>query len=90
MKWPQSIFMKKIFITSSLLFFSLLYSFAQVPTQAEIDKMMKQANDAMKKYGNDSLVNKAMKDAKATQTQVSDVMKNQKGNNNTSTNSLYN
>ena len=52
------------------------------PTQAEIDKMMKQAQDAMKKYGNDSTVNKAMKVAKDKQKEVTDAMKNQQGNNN--------
>ncbi len=82
--------MKKKFIISLLICFSLQHVFAQIPTQAEIDKMMKQANDAMKKYGNDSLVNKSMKDAKEKQAQVSEAMKNQKTNNNTGTNSVYN
>ncbi len=72
--------MKKIFLFLLLLSLYSTTVLAQ-PTQAEIDKMMKLANDAMKKYGNDSLVNKAMKDAKATQTQAADATKNQQGNN---------
>ncbi len=71
--------MKKIFF--ALLSFSIQFVSAQ-PTQAEIDKMMKQAQDAMKKYGNDSTVNKAMKVAKDKQKEVTDAMKNQQGNNN--------
>ncbi len=46
------------------------------PSQAEIDKMVKQANDAMKKYGNDSSAKKAMKDVQDKQKQVADAMKN--------------
>ena len=64
---------------NSLILFFLLYSiagFSQQPTQAEIDKMMKQAQEQMKKYGNDPTVNKAMKDVQDKQKQVSDAMKN--------------
>ena len=46
------------------------------PTQAEIDKMLKQSQELMKKYGNDSLVNKAMKDALDQQKQMTDAVKN--------------
>ena len=48
---------------------------AKQPSQAEIDKMMKQANDMMKKYGKDSTVNKAMKDAQDQQKEMMDKMK---------------
>ena len=72
-------FMIKIFLICFLLSFSAQFISAQ-PTQAEIDKMMKQAEEMMKKYGKDSTVNKAMKDA----------MKNQPANNNSVANgSLY-
>ena len=66
--------MKNIFTTSFLLFLLVQSVFAQ-PTQVEIDKMLKQAQELMKKYGNDSMVNKATK--------------NQQANNNGLTNSLY-
>ena len=67
--------MKKTFIICFLLSFSMQFVFAQ-PTKAEVDKMMKNAQEQMKKYGNDSIVNKAMKDAQDKQKQVSDAMKN--------------
>lgn len=67
--------MKKTFIICFLLSLSVQFVFAQVPTQAEIDKMMKNAQELMKKYGNDTNVKKAME--------------NQQGNNNGVTNSLY-
>ena len=71
--------MKKIFF--ALFSFSIQFVSAQ-PTQDEIDKMMKQAQEVMKKYGTDSTVNKAMKEAKDKQKEVTDAMKNQQGNNN--------
>ncbi len=80
--------MKKIFFFIFLFSFSIQFVSAQ-PTQAEIDKMMKQAQDAMKKYGTDSTVNKAMKEAKDKQQQVGDAMKNQQGNNNAASNTSY-
>lgn len=67
--------MKKKIVFILLLFFSSQFVFAQ-PTQAEIDKMMKQAQDLMKKYGGDSTVKNAMK--------------GQAGNNTAKANSLYN
>jgi tetratricopeptide (TPR) repeat protein len=67
--------MKKLFIL--LLFsFTQQFVFAQVPSQAEIDKMMKDANALMKKYSNDPAVKKAMK--------------NQQGNNTGATTAFYN
>ena len=72
-----------------IVFFFLLQEASAQPSQAEINRMMKQAQDVMKKYGKDSTVNKAMKDAQYQQKQVSDAMKNQKGNNNGNSNSLY-
>lgn len=57
-----------------LLAFSVHSVLAQ-PTQAEIDKMVKQAQELMKKYGADTNVKKAME--------------NQQANNNGVTNSLY-
>lgn len=72
-----------------IVFFFLLQEASAQPSQAEINRMMKQAQDVMKKYGKDSTVNKAMKDAQYQQKQVSDAMKNQKGNNNGNSNGLY-
>jgi tetratricopeptide (TPR) repeat protein len=68
--------MKKIFFIFLLFSLSLQSLFAQAPTQAEIDKMMKDANALMKKYSNDSAVKNAMK--------------NQQGNNTGATTALYN
>ncbi len=67
--------MKKIFTITLLTGLFCHQLFAQ-PTQAEIDKMMKQAQDIMKIYGKDSTVNKAMKDAQEQQKQITDKMKN--------------
>src|SRR5689334_10471614 len=40
------------------------------PTQAEIDKMMKQAQELMKKYGGDSTVKNAMKNQQSNNANV--------------------
>ncbi len=66
--------MKKIFTIFFLLTCSVQFVFAQ-PTKTEIDKMMKQAQELMKKYGVDSNIKKAME--------------NQQPANNTVTTSLY-
>ena len=50
---------KKVFV-SVIMLMLFHYSFAQ-PTQAEIDKMMKQAQEMMKKYGNDTSLSKTIK-----------------------------
>ena len=57
------------------LYFSIQFVFAQ-PTQAEIDKMMKQSEEMMKKYGSDTSVNKIIKGLQDQQKQISDAMKN--------------
>ncbi len=81
--------MKRIFITLLTLSFSVQFVFAQT-TQAEIDKMMKQSQEQMKKYGNDTSLNKAMKGLQDQQKQISDAMKNKPAGNNGATNtSLY-
>lgn len=81
--------MKKIFISILLLFFSAEFILAQ-PTQAEIDRMMKQAQEMAKKYGTDSARNKEMKGIQDQQKQVTDAMKNQPTKNNGPTSgSLY-
>lgn len=54
--------MRKIVVASLLFFLSLQPGFAQVPTQAELDKMMKEANELLKKYGSDSIMKKPIKD----------------------------
>ena len=66
--------MKKILLM--LLFFISVQFVVAQPTQAEINKIMKEAQDVMKKYGKDSTVNKAMKDVQDKQKQVSNAMKN--------------
>ena len=73
--------MKKIFTSCFMLFLCIQCVHSQ-PTQAEIDKMMKQAQDAMNKYGKDSIVKDAMKDVQGKKDQVSAAMKNQQGNSN--------
>lgn len=64
--------------------FMLLFtiSFAQA-NQAEINKMMKQAQEQMKKYASDTSLNKTMKGLLDQQKQISDAMKNQQQNNST-------
>ena len=65
-------------------------SIAQQPSQAEIDKMMKQAQEMSKLYGNDTSRTKALKGLQDRQQQVTDAMKNQAGKNNGPTSgSLY-
>ncbi len=68
--------MKKIFFIIFLFFISAQFLFAQAPTQAEIDKMMKDANDIIKKYGGDTMVNKALKNAEQQQKQIGGATKN--------------
>jgi hypothetical protein len=58
------------------------------PTQAELDKMMKQAQEQMKKQGNDTTLNKMMKGLQDQQKQVSGTMKNWTVNNGGATNGL--
>ncbi len=67
--------MKKIFIGLLFSFFVQLV-FAQVPSHAEINKMMKEANDVMKKYSKDTTVNKAMTDALGDKKETLGKMKN--------------
>ena len=74
--------MKKISVLLCIYFFTCVTAFSQ--TQAEIDKMMKQAQDVMKKYGKDSTVNEAMKDAQAQAKQEMDKMKNNRTGNTSS------
>lgn len=68
--------MKKTSILLLLLSLSMQFILAQQPTQAELDKMMKQAQEQMKKYGNDSTVNSVMKGLQDQKKQISDAMKN--------------
>jgi tetratricopeptide (TPR) repeat protein len=70
--------MKKIIILLAISFAGQ-FCFAQT-TKADLDKMMKQARDEMKKYGEDSAVTSAMKDLTGQQKKVSNAMKNQRQN----------
>jgi Tetratricopeptide repeat len=67
--------MKSLF-TTLLFSFLIQFLFAQVPSQAEINKMMKQAQDVVKKYSKDSTVNKAMTDALGDKKEALGKMKN--------------
>jgi len=60
--------MKKI-IAGLLVSFSMQFASAQVPTQAEIDKLIKEAQALTKKYSNDSLLKKAIKNNAPGNTQ---------------------
>ncbi len=71
----KNTFIKRMPVLLSLLFLSMQCVLAQ-PTQAEIDKAMKQAQELMKKYGNDSNVNKAMKPVQARPQKTSDTKNN--------------
>ncbi len=79
--------MKKTFIICFLLSFSVQYLFAQA-TQAEKNKLMKQAEEKMKQYAADTARAKMMKDLLEMQKQITDAM-NKQGNNNGATNALY-
>jgi tetratricopeptide (TPR) repeat protein len=68
--------MKKIFTVLLLITLPAAFILAQQPTQAEIDKMMKQAQEMAKKYGNDTSGSKVMKDLKDQQKQMTDAIKN--------------
>ncbi len=74
--------------TSVILLLLFHYSFAQ-PTQAEINKMIKQAQEQMKKYSKDSSANRIMKNLIGQQKNISDAIKNQPQNNNTASNNSY-
>ncbi|HSU26837.1 MAG TPA: tetratricopeptide repeat protein, partial [Chitinophagaceae bacterium] len=67
--------MKKIFLRLILLSLSVQPVIAQ-PTQAEMDKIMKQAQEMMKKYGGDSTANKILNDLSNQQKQVNSAIKN--------------
>ncbi len=75
--------MKKFGNILLVFFLSMQFVSAQ-QTQADLDKMMKQALEQMKKYGNDTSVNKMLKGLQDQQKKVSDAMKNQPGKTNAS------
>ncbi|MFI5132528.1 MAG: tetratricopeptide repeat protein, partial [Chitinophagales bacterium] len=79
--------MKRIFITLLTLTLLLQFVLAQ-PTQADIDKMMKQSQEMMKKYGGDSTVNKTINGLLDQQKQVMDAMKKNPASNNGNTTAL--
>lgn len=68
--------MKKIFFIALLFCCSLRFIGAQVPSQAEMDKLMKQTQDLMKKYGGDTMIKKALKNAEEQQKQIAGAIKN--------------
>lgn len=68
--------MKKIFFLTFLFSVPLQFLNAQVPSQAEMDKLMKQTQELMKKYGGDTMVNKALKNAEEQQKQIAGATKN--------------
>jgi tetratricopeptide (TPR) repeat protein len=57
-------------------------------TQAELDKMMKQAQEQLKKYGQDTSMSKMMKGLQDQQKQVAGAMNNRTVNNGGATNGL--
>lgn len=67
--------MKMIFITLLFSYFSPSI-LAQVPTQAEMDKLMKQSQELLKKYGGDTMTNKGLKNAEQQQKQIAGAIKN--------------
>jgi len=82
--------MKKMISFLCICIFCFVTVFSQQPTQAGMDKMLKQAKEQMKEYGNDSIVNNVMKGVQDQQKQVGDTMKNQPADNKGDTNgSLY-
>jgi len=67
--------MKRTFFISLFLFVIVSILWAQ-PTQAELDKMMKQAQELIKKYGSDSTMNKTLKSLPDEQKQLVSTTKN--------------
>ena len=67
--------MKKTFFIGLFLFVIVSILWAQ-PTQAELDKMMKQAQELIKKYGSDSTMNKTLKSLPDQQKQLANTTKN--------------
>ncbi len=84
LKWVNKIVIAILFV---LLFYN---SFAQPPTKAESDKIMKEAQERIKKYGNDSARVKALQHLLDQQKKITDAMKNQPQNNNGSANKSSN
>ena len=66
--------MKKITITFLLLFLILQFVSAQQPTKADMEKMLKQAQEQMKKYSGDTTLNNVMKNMQNQQKQVTNGM----------------
>src|ERR1700745_2430629 len=67
--------MKRTVFVSLFLFVIVSILWAQ-PTQAELDKMIKQSQDAIKKYGSDSVMNKTLKSLTDRQKDVANTTKN--------------
>jgi len=67
--------MKRTFFISLFLFVIVSILWAQ-STQAELDKMMKQAQELIKKYGSDSTMNKTLKSLPDEQKQLVSTTKN--------------
>ena len=68
--------MKKILLIVLLFCFSSSFVLAQVPSQAEMDKLIKQSQELLKQYGGDTMVNKALKTAQEQQKQIAGAIKN--------------
>jgi hypothetical protein len=68
--------MKKILLIVLLFCFSSSFVLAQVPSQAEMDKLIKQSQELLKQYGGDTMVNKALKTAQEQQKQIGGAIKN--------------
>ncbi len=67
--------MKKIFFIVLLYFLSSTFVSAQIPSQAEMDKLIKQSQDLLKQYGGDTMVKKALKSAEEQQKQIAGAIK---------------
>lgn len=72
--------MKITVITLVLLFLSVQFVSAQQPSKADLEKMMKQAQDQMKKYSGDTTLNKVMKNMQDQQKQINNGMNNSSTN----------
>jgi len=80
--------MRRIFILFSFLGFAIEFVSGQ-QTQADVEKKMKEAQEMMKKYGNDTAINKMMKNMQSQQKQVMDAMENKPANNNATNTSSF-
>ncbi|MBC7947428.1 MAG: hypothetical protein H7Y42_06085 [Chitinophagaceae bacterium] len=72
--------MKKILLTACVAIFVHATCFAQVPSQADMDKLLKEAKDQLKSMGGDSLASSKLKELEKNEKQFKSIVTNSKTN----------